>query len=331
MNNLRDMIDLQNALHWQHFQWNNQMIPTSNWESMQSSELRKYWGWNEVPVSKSITNDPQQWDAIIIKLPADTCQQNDWGVNDDPSCLSDFAQQQLEQDLDDFVKNGKLLTGVDNVAQRPGSYVLFVREWGLPYGSDAGGDFGVNWSREFFCANWVSPNNKYQVVYGNPGKDSFCFVDTLTGPSPPPPTPTPPGSIHGIQNKLADPPVCLQAETKQAAMGQSVTVAECNGSEEQDWKYDSATNTITYKDMCLDATDMTSGNPLIIWECNGLVQQHWDDLSDGQSWATLSVQGNQCLDMWTSEATLERGLWTWDCNSADNQKWQLPQALWATV
>merc|ERR1712070_1113684 len=212
---------------------------------------RKYWGWNEVPVSKALADDPQQWDAIMIKLPADVCQSGDWGAQDDPSCLSDAAQQQLEQDLDNYVQNGKLKPGMDNIAKRPGSYVVFVREYGTVYGWKVG-EFGVNWSREFFCTNWVSPSGKYKIVRGN----NTCYVDfgtpvpaptpapvptttsgpTTAAPAPAPapvPTPQPTPSQHGIKN-YGD--VCLQAE-QPAASGQRVTVAECNGSDEQDWSF----------------------------------------------------------------------------------------------
>lgn len=352
VNNPRDLIDLQNALHWLHSNWNNQLIPTSDWDSMQSSELRKYWGWNEIPVSKLVANDPQQWDAIIIKLPADTCQNGDWGKQDDPSCLSDAAQQQLEQDLDDYVKNGKLLLGADNIAKRPGSYMLFVREYGTTFGSQATNDFGVNWAREFFCANWVSPSKKYSVIYGNPGTGSTCYVDSSAPspaptttpaptptPPPTPPTPTPPTptpaptppvpSIHGIKNFGH---VCLQAE-QTPANGQAVTVEYCNGSQQQDWNFDYDKNAITYKDFCMDATDMATGTHLILWECNGMVQQHWDVHVQKHSWhdlASLSCNG-KCLDVWTNSKTDEKGLWIWDCNGHDNQKWELPPTTWATV
>jgi len=172
MNNPRDMIQLQNELYWARSRWNNQLLPQSDWSSQTSEELRKYWGWNEIPVAKKIVYDPQQWDAIIIKLPADACNTGDWGKNDDPSCLSSAAQDQLEYDLDQFVINGKLVPGLDYISSRPGSYVLFVREYGNTYGT--GSEIGVNWSREFFCSNWVSPKHKYEVVDGD-----HCYIQPV--------------------------------------------------------------------------------------------------------------------------------------------------------
>jgi len=181
VNNPRDMINLQNALYWQRDQWNNQQIPKSDWSQGTSEEIRKYWGWNEIPVAKWIVNDAQQWDAIIVKLPADVCNQGDWGEKDQPDCLTDDAKAELEQNLDDFKNSGKLVPGPGNIANRPGSYILFVREVA---------DDSLNWRREFFCSDWTSPKNMYQIVYADPGGDSACYIDYVSDP-PSPPTPTP--------------------------------------------------------------------------------------------------------------------------------------------
>lgn len=175
VSNPRDMIGIQNALYWQRATWNNQLIPQSDWSSQSSEEYRKYWGWNEVPVPKWVVNDATQWDAIIVKLPADVCENGDWGVSDDPSCLSKAAQQQLENDLEQFEQQNKLFPGIDNISNRPGSYIMFVREYGQTFQTSDGMD--VNWSREFFCSNWESPSGKYKVVYSNSGKTGACYIE----------------------------------------------------------------------------------------------------------------------------------------------------------
>jgi len=193
MNNPRDMIGLQNALFWQRSSWNNQLIPQSDWGAQSSEELRKYWGWNEVPVAKSIVNDAKEWDAIIIKLPADACNDGNWGLSDDPSCLSSAATHQLEADLDQFVNSGKLVPGSGNTGLRPGSYVLFVREYGTTYGTSGTTEFIVNWSRHFFCSNWVSPNNKWQVVYAKSANgNTACYIEHAVSQESPKTTPKPP-------------------------------------------------------------------------------------------------------------------------------------------
>ena len=89
MNNPRDMITLQNALWLNREQWSNQQTPISNWGSDPAS-LRVYWGWNEVPVDRKI-DDPSNWDAIFIKLPAGLCPSR----GDSVSCLINGAQMQV--------------------------------------------------------------------------------------------------------------------------------------------------------------------------------------------------------------------------------------------
>lgn len=197
VNNPRDMINLQNALYWQRDQWNNQFVPRSDWSQGTSEEVRKYWGWNEIPVGKWIVDNPQQWDALIIKLPADACQRGDWGRDDQPDCLADDAKWQVEQDLDNFKNAGKLVPGSDYIGSRPGSYILFVREVA---------DDSLNWHREFFCSDWTSPNNMYKVVYANPGQDSACYIDYASSPPAPTPLPPPPATTSAPQPDPPAPP-----------------------------------------------------------------------------------------------------------------------------
>jgi len=205
VNNPRDMINIQNALYWSRSDWNNQLIPKSDWNSPRTEQQRRYWGWNEIPVPKSVADDPMSWDAIIIKLPADVCATGDYGAGDNPYCLSAAAQQQLENDLEEYVNQNKLKLGTDNIAHRPGSYILFAKEYGTTYlgtTSQAAAGGGVNWSREFFCTGWVSPNGKYEVV-----SNDACYLDTASSPPPPPPPPPPPsgGCQYGDHVKCHNP------------------------------------------------------------------------------------------------------------------------------
>jgi len=72
--NPRDMIELQNQIYWKANEWNNQLSPASTWAANDDAQNRRYWGWNEVPVSRGAMIDPMNWDSIIIKLPAHVCQ-----------------------------------------------------------------------------------------------------------------------------------------------------------------------------------------------------------------------------------------------------------------
>mmetsp|Transcript_51556 Transcript_51556/g.137608 ORF Transcript_51556/g.137608 Transcript_51556/m.137608 type:complete len:463 (-) Transcript_51556:106-1494(-) len=170
VNNVRDMINLQNALYFERYTWNNQMVPTANWGGG-TAEDRKYWGWNEVPMDAQVLNDPGNWDAVMIKLPADTCQEGTYGTTDRPSCLTTEAQNQLEKDLQSFIDNGALLLGGNNAGSRPGSTVVFAREYMYPY------DSGL-WYRKFFCAQWATPSGDYTIHFEatNSNTTGACYI-----------------------------------------------------------------------------------------------------------------------------------------------------------
>jgi len=127
---------------------------------------RRYWGWNEVPITRTLADEPSTWAAVMVKLPAQLCG----GHGDALHCLSGVAAQQLESDLDTFVSKGKLLLGKENVKNRPGSYIVIVREYAVSWG---------NYERQFYCENWSSPNNKYQIVFDpQQGSDTgACYLD----------------------------------------------------------------------------------------------------------------------------------------------------------
>merc|ERR1739845_100839 len=96
-----------------------------------------------------------------------------------------------------FVNKGQLVPGVDSIGSRPGSYIVFVREWGMTYESGKVGWAGINWQRWFYCENWEGPGKRYKVVYNEPSADDdwngACYIDYAGGaPLPPPPTPPPP-------------------------------------------------------------------------------------------------------------------------------------------
>jgi len=164
LNNPRDMIQLQNQIYYRREGWSNQLMPSSNWDPHRPSSLRPYWGWNEVPVVGSAMDNPANWDAIYIKLPAAACG----GGKDSVQCLSSGAAQQLEWDLDAYTNKKILVPGVDNVHRKPGSAIVFLNEessqsrWGSPA-----------FQRRFACEAWTSPSKKYKIVMSQ----STCYID----------------------------------------------------------------------------------------------------------------------------------------------------------
>jgi len=124
---------------------------------------------NEVPVSKALINDPTNTCAFMIKLPADICV---GGGDDSLKCLGQPQQLQLEKDLETLVNNHKIVPGMEHIGNRPGSYMVVVREF------DTNGNH--KYQRQFFCENWSSPNGKFKLVFDPiSGKDStgVCYLE----------------------------------------------------------------------------------------------------------------------------------------------------------
>ena len=160
--NFRDLIDLQNQFYYYRSSWSNQLIPASNWNSGKVEESRKYWGWNEIPLSKSALEDSSNWDATLILLPAGLCDSS--GYSDSYSCLSGGAKATMESDLSNFVSNGVIIPGQDQKSYKPGSNVLFVRQYQIK--TDL-------WNRQFFCESITTKSGKWKIVRGN----TRCYLE----------------------------------------------------------------------------------------------------------------------------------------------------------
>lgn len=129
----------------------------------------EYWGWNEIPVDRLAIGNPQNWDAVMIHVPAEICGGGTGGSDDAIACLSIDNQWRLEANLNKWVEAGYLIPGKDNIGSRPGSYVVFSREFYLD----------EKWLRVFFCDGWTSPSGKYQIMSYAQGNDDdgACYID----------------------------------------------------------------------------------------------------------------------------------------------------------
>lgn len=167
-NNPRDMIAMQNAIYQARHLWNNEMTPLPG--PLGDAAPRRYWGWNEVPVTRTVVDDPKNWDAVMIKLPATICGRH---KVDSLACLSKPAQQKLEEDLRAMVTKGNLMVGRDFITTRPGSYMVVVREF-----DEAGKD---EYTRQFFCERWSSPSGRFQLQFtveqNSSNSTGVCFLD----------------------------------------------------------------------------------------------------------------------------------------------------------
>merc|ERR1712070_792330 len=125
-------------------------------------------GWNEIPVSREVVTNMDNWDAIMIKLPADACL-SDNGRNDQLSCYDQRFHPAIEYAIDSHVDAGYLAVGRSAMTASPSSSMVLVRE----LMDDSG-----NYFREFFCESWVSPNGKYQLVFeADDGSGGACYLD----------------------------------------------------------------------------------------------------------------------------------------------------------
>lgn len=175
VNNFRDMIWMQNHIWWNRWTWNNQQAPQQNWQPDDPNSFWGYWGWNEIPTDLSSLTPHENHQTIFIHLPSSIC--GNGGGDDSVSCLGEGQQKALENDLDNWVNGpdqfGYLVTGEENMGNRPGSYIVFVREW-----YDVPND---RWRKYFFCENWNGPLGKYKIVsYAmdpSSGYDGACFLE----------------------------------------------------------------------------------------------------------------------------------------------------------
>lgn len=184
MNNPRDMIGLQNYMYWKRLSWSNQMAPASSWYVGMPETLRVYWGWNEVPIPIAKARDMSLRQAVVIKLPAALCPGaiSNPGGTDTIACLSHGAQQNLEGDIDTWVKLGLMKSGLSALNMRPGSYVVFAREYGIYFTGSEGQD--LNWQRYLYCENWVSPTGKWEIKFvpkSASNKYGACYLDVGHG------------------------------------------------------------------------------------------------------------------------------------------------------
>jgi hypothetical protein len=181
-NNPRDMINLQNNLFWNRAIW-------FNTGELGDHGPSGYWGWNEIPMARigsdGVTN-AKNWDAIVIKVPLYTCKGS--GGDDHLDCVSAKGRANLETDISKWASDGKLVPGYSHVADRPGSYVVLMREW-----RDANG----NSFSFFFCQQWGSPNGHWQIAWipmSTSDKYGACYLEKgpnfqesiLEGPFDPP-------------------------------------------------------------------------------------------------------------------------------------------------
>jgi len=171
MNNPRDMIKLQNQMFWKRTTWSSEKVPYADYFRLDNFDwTRRYWGWNEIPVTRTKIQNPSNWDAIVIMVPAFICEGQDW---DNIDCLSSMRQQRLDWNLHQWVQKGYMKVGADAAGSRPGSSVVIARQ-----SADASGNFYTT----FFCQDWAgAKDGYYKIVYAMPTDDNpggGCWLES---------------------------------------------------------------------------------------------------------------------------------------------------------
>jgi hypothetical protein len=132
LNNPRPMITLQNALWKYRATW-----CTGNKEPSDPNSDSHYWGWNEIPFSKDVINDHNNWTSFVIVLPP--------GITSLHEALkNNTAQTNLIAQLETYQNHYHL---------RPNeSSVVLARQVKNPFASTPP---GLVWMREFFAEDGI--------------------------------------------------------------------------------------------------------------------------------------------------------------------------------
>jgi Ricin-type beta-trefoil lectin domain len=123
------------------------------------------------------------------------------------------------------------------------------------------------------------------------------------------------GAITGYEG------LCLDDRSASTTPGNPVQVYTCNGTNAQEWTYES-NGTIQTLGECLDVTGAGTANGTLVdlYTCNGTVAQVWDPESNGE---LVNPNSGACLDD-TGYGGSGTQVQIWACADTSNQQWTLP-------
>ncbi|MFJ4199807.1 ricin-type beta-trefoil lectin domain protein [Streptomyces sviceus] len=115
---------------------------------------------------------------------------------------------------------------------------------------------------------------------------------------------------------------CLDLYDNTIGNGTQAELWDCNGGQNQQWRYTSRKELVVYGNKCLDAYNLgtTNGTKVVIWDCNGQNNQKWNVNSDG---TITNVNAGLCLDAYNAGTANGTQTVLWSCNGQANQKWTL--------
>src|SRR6204780_1370755 len=117
--------------------------------------------------------------------------------------------------------------------------------------------------------------------------------------------------------------LCVDDQSASTANYNPVQIYTCNGTDAQQWTFDTANDTLQVLGMCMDinAGGTADGTLVDLYYCNGSGAQVWQPQSDG---ALYNPQSGKCLDDTNWSTTPGTQLQIWDCRGNANQQWSLP-------
>jgi hypothetical protein len=332
VDNPRDMIYIQNMLWFKRFDWSNQLIPQTAWDLKDLATQRYYWGWNEVPVDRTKVNDANSWDALVIKLPAAICP-GGTGGSDSVQCVDGSAQINLEDQLAWYENANLLKPGFGNINNKPGSQIVFLREWQQSQN---------HWQRWFYCESFNY--ERYKVVFSAAGaknnlNSGTCYVDRGNGPAPkpsPPPTPPPPPpappsppctGTAGLFRLQKDSSKCMDISGGKLFNGARIQIWGCNGQDQQNWKWCSDGRIVSAMNdkKCLDIPggDPSKPGALQMWDCNGQAGQYWKYDQNSMGVYPAQTGETMCLDAAGDSADQGTRVVTYSCHAGTGTGWLL--------
>ncbi len=130
--------------------------------------------------------------------------------------------------------------------------------------------------------------------------------------------------------------MCLDADLNgQGSNGTKVQLWTCNGSVQQQWRYEGDLRTtgalihsVRWPSMCLDADTNTigaNGGKVQLWMCNGFAQQRWYYRSDAAASAYQNgwnAPYGRCLDADANAGWDGTTVQLWECNQTTQQQWR---------
>jgi beta-glucanase (GH16 family) len=116
---------------------------------------------------------------------------------------------------------------------------------------------------------------------------------------------------------------CVDVAAANTADGTHVQLFTCNGTNAQQWTWNTGDSTVRALGKCLDVTSggTANGTKVQLWTCNGTGAQVWQSRSDG---SLFNPQSGRCLDDPASNTADGTQLQIWDCNGTGAQVWHMP-------